>query len=134
MVGADAYLVFGANHAVRVHTTQARFLDGKRLVAIVERGSDSGHNHFLAFGHVGRATNYLFRFFSVAQIHLGYVQVVAIGVWLAGEYLAHNQALKAAANCFHFFHCAHFQSQRCECIAHLLRRECNVDVLFKPFI
>ena len=62
------------------------------------------------------------------------MQMVTIGMHLAGEHLSHHETLETATNGFNFFGCTHFESQRGQRLSHLLRCEIEVDVFFEPFI
>ena len=133
VVGAHANLVLGANHATRLNATDFRLLDGKLLVAIVEFGAHSGNNHLLTGSHVGRAAHNLGGL-AVAKVNSGDVQVVAVGMFNAGEHLANHKALQTALDSFNFFYAVGFEAQRCERCRHLLGCKLEIEIAFQPFI
>ena len=110
---AYAYFIFGADHAARLHAADFRLLDYEFLVAIVELGADSCHYHLLSGSHIRSAAHYLSGF-AIAEVNGGDVQVVAVGVFNAGEHLANHKALQSALDSFNFFYAVGFEAQRCE--------------------
>ena len=94
---AHTDFVLGTNHAKRFHAADFGFLDFEFFVTIVESGAHGSHHHGLAGSHVGRAAHDLGGF-TVAKVHGGDVEVVAIRVFHASEHLADNDAAQAAAD------------------------------------
>ena len=62
------------------------------------------------------------------------MQVVAIGMNLTSEHLAHIEPLQTSANRLNLFQSIDFKSRRGQRIAHLLRRQVEIDILLQPFI
>ena len=58
------------------------------------------------------------------------MQVVAVGMGLAGEHLAHIEAFQTAADALNFLQRVNFQTFRRECVAHLLGCEVEVNIFF----
>ena len=133
VAGADADFVFSTNHAARLHAAQLRLLDYKLLVAIVEHAAQVGNYHFLSGGHVG-CTAYNLARLALAHIDGGHVQMVAVGMGLAGQHMAYIETLQAALDALHLFQGVNFQTRRRQRVANLLRRQVEVDVVFQPFI
>ena len=133
VVGAYANFILGANHAARLNATNFRFLDSKFLVAIVELSANSGNNHLLTGSHV-RSTAHNLGGFAVAKVYSGDVQVVAVGVFNAGEHLANHKALQTALDSFNFFYAVGFEAQRCERCRHLFGCKLEIEIAFQPFI
>ena len=133
MVRTDANLILRANHAVRLYAAQFRFLDGKALLTVIELGAQGRHNHLLSGSHIGCAAHNLYRF-TGTEVHGGHVHMVGIGVCLAGEHLAHHQALQSAFNGLNLLHTARLQANRGERIGHLLRGQIKVNIFFQPVI
>ena len=92
MANTHANLVLGANHAQRLLAAHLGTLDGKFLVAIIEFGSQSGDDHFLPCGDIGGTAHDLHGVITVSKIDCSDVQVVAIRMIYAGNYLSHNQS------------------------------------------
>ena len=134
MAGAHTDFVLGANHAQRLLAAHLAALDGEFLVAVIEFGAQGGDDDLLAGGHVGSTAHDLDGGIAVAQVNGGDVQVVTVGVVDAGHYLSHDQAAQAALDGFYLFNCAHFQTQRGQCLGHLLGCQVGVNVAFEPFI
>ena len=57
MVSTYADLIFCADHTKRVLAAQLTFLDRKRLIAVIEDGTDGSHYHFLARCYVRRTAH-----------------------------------------------------------------------------
>ena len=133
VVGANANLVLGAYHAQAFYAAQFAFLDGETLVSVIEHATEIGHDDFLASGHVGRAAYYLL-WLTLAKVHHGNMQMVAIGMRFASEHLAHVEAFQSSLDGLHFLQCVNLQSARGQRVRGLLRREVKVYVFLKPFI
>ena len=131
--GADAYLVFGANHAERFYTANFRFLDGKLFVAVVELGAYGGNHHMLSGSNVGGATHYLGGV-AIAEVNGGDVKVVAVGMVDAGEHLANHNPLKTAFDGLHFLHTIRFQTDGGESRRHLFGCKVEIQVAFQPVV
>ena len=110
VAGADADFVLSTDHAVRLHAAQFALLDGEGGIALIEFRAEGGDDDLLPCPYVGRAADNLHRLSPVAQVNGSDVHVVAIGMGLAGQHFADDDASKSALDGFHFFHTAHFQS------------------------
>ena len=87
MRGTHAYLIFGAYHAEALNATDFGFLDLEFFAfRTVEGCADSGYDDALAGGYIRRATHYLGGL-AVAEVDGGDVEMVAVGVVDAGEYV-----------------------------------------------
>ena len=129
---ADANLVLGTNHAVRLVSAQLRPLDLKLLVAVVEHAAHVGHDDLLSGLHVRRSAHDLLRL-VLAQIHGRQVQV-RVGNILAGKHLSDIEPAQSAANALNFLNAAHFQTNRGQCGSHFVWRKVEIDVFFQPFV
>ena len=134
MVGADAYLVFGANHAVGFDAAQLGAFDGEGLVAVVELGSEGGDDDFLSGGDVGCAADYLDGVFTGGEADGADVHVVGIGVGLAGEDFADDESVEASFDGFDGFDAACFQPDGGERGGYFVGVEVEVDVFFQPVV
>ena len=110
MAVAHADLVLGTDHAERLLAAHLGALDGELLVTVIEFGADGGHDDLLPSGNVGGSAHDLHGGVAVAQIHGGDVQVVAVGMVDAGDYLSHNQAAQAALDGFYLLDGSHFKA------------------------
>ncbi len=96
--------VLGTNHAERFNTAYLRFLNLKLLVAVIKHGAYRSHHNGLSCGHIGRAAHNLYRAVAIAQVNCSYVQVVAVGMFLASEHFSYNYSTESAFYRFYFFH------------------------------
>ena len=133
MAGADANLVLGADHAVGGHAAHLGLLDGELLVAVIEGRAHGGDNHRLSGGHVGGAADNLLDG-AAAEVDGGDMQMVAVGMSLTGEHLAHHQAAEAAADNVDGLYTVALQSFRRQGRGELLRRHVEINVVFKPLV
>ena len=131
--GADAYFVFGANHAETLGAAYFRFLDSETLVAGVEHRAYGGNDDVLSGGDVGGAADYLHGL-PVAQIDGGDVQVVGIGVVDAGKHFAYDQPFEPAAYGLHLFDAAGFKTYGGEGCRRFFGGERQMQVFFQPII
>ena len=130
---AYSYLVFGTNHTERLYTTQLAALDGKFLVAIIEHTAQVGNDYLLAGSHIGGAADDLLGSF-LAQVYGGHVQVVRVGMGLAGKHFTHIETLQATTDRLYLFEGAHFETGRGEGCCGFLRSKTEVDILLQPLI
>ena len=133
VAGADAYLVLSTDHAVGLDATQLALLDDELLVAVVELGAEGGHDDLLAGSHIGRAADNLLNL-GGTDIHGADMHVITIGMGLAGEHFAHDQALQTTLDGLYFFHAIHLETTRSKSRCYFLSREVGIDVLTKPFV
>ena len=129
MVGTDANLVLGTDHAIALDAAQLALFDDKLLVAVVELCAEGSHDDFLPGCHVGRSAHNLLNFVG-ADVHGAHVHVVAVGVGLAGEHFSHHESFQATFDGLHFLNAIHFQACGGKCICYFLSRQIGVDVLF----
>ena len=88
----------------------------------------------MAGSHVGGAAHDLHGVIAVAQVDGGNVQVVAVRMVDTGNYLSHNQSAQAALDGFDLLDSTHFQTQRGQCLGHLVGCQVGVNIAFEPFI
>ena len=121
VIGADAELIFRADHPHRHLSTNLALLDFEGLaLQRVARASHGGHHHLLTGGHVGRSADNRERF-AVAHVHGGDAKSIRIGVLLTGQDLADHHAFEAAGHSRHFFQPLHFEATGGEDVGHPLR-------------
>ena len=126
--------VFGTNHTEALHTAQFAALDGEALtLGAIEHGAQGCHDYFLASGHIGRTANNLGGL-ARAEVNGADVHVVAIGMGLASEDMAHDKSLETAAYGLDLLHAAYFQSDGGQGLGHFLRLKVEVNVLFQPVV
>ena len=130
---AHTDLVLCADHTERLHAAQLRPLDGEALVSVVEDAAQVGHDHLLALGHIGCATDDLLRSL-LAQIHRRDMEVVAIGMGDTRQHFTYRQTLQPTRDGLYFVQSAHFETRGGQCLCHLLRCQVEIDVLFQPFV
>ena len=132
---AYAYFVFGTNHAERFHTAYFRFLDFECLAfRCIEGCADSGYHYGLASGHVGRAADNLCGGACVVEVDGGDMQVVAVGMYVACEHFADNDAGKAAFDALYALHRAGLEANGRKEVRQGFGAEVEVNVFFEPFI
>ena len=83
--------------------------------------------------HVGGSAHYLRGHFA-SEVDAAHVQVVGVGMRIAGEYLADIEAAKPTANAFHFLHAANLQTCGGEGFAHFFYAQREVYIFLKPFV
>ena len=130
---ANAYLVLGTNHAVRLDAAQLAFLYRETLVAVVELGAQRGNDHLLPCLDIGRAAYDLFGF-TLSEVDGADVHVVAVGMGLAGQHLADDDAFQTALDALYFLHAIDLQSYAGQGGSHFLSSQVEIDILAKPFI
>ena len=133
VVGAQLQLVGSAEHTLADGTAQLAFLD---LVVLGIRGVDLGANlgahHLLSGGHVGGAADDVQRTLA-AHVDGRQVQVVAVGVRLAGQHLRNHHMLQTALDGFHLLHAIDLQAGESQQVVQFLRSHIlNIHILFKP--
>ena len=133
VVGTQLQLVGSAEHTLADGAAQLAFLD---LVVFGVRGVDLGAylgaDHLLAGGHVGGAADDVQRTLA-AHVDGGQVQVVAVGVRLAGQYLRYHHMLQTALDGLHLLHAVHLQAGESQQVVQFLRSHIlNIYILFKP--
>ena len=133
MVGAELQLVGSAEHALADGAAQLAFLN---LVVLgirgVYLGAYLGAHHLLAGSHVGSATDDIQRTLA-AHVDGGQVQVVAVGVRLAGQHLCYHHMLQTALDGLHLLHAVHLQAGESQQVVQFLRSHIlNIHILFKP--
>ena len=133
MVCADAYFVFGTNHAVGLYAAEFGFLDCEAFITVIKFCTQSGYHHFLSGCHVGCAAYYLHRF-SLSQVYGSDVHVVRVGMGLARQHFADDQAFQSAFNGLHLFHASRFQSYGSERGGYFIRCQVEIHILFQPVI
>ena len=132
---SHAYLVLGAYHSQRFHAADFGALDFEALtVGRIQSGAHGGHHNGLPGGHVRCAAYNLHRILRVAQVDGGYVQVVAVGMDFAGEYLADYDAGEAATDAFHTFYRTGLKAYGSEGFGQGFGAEIGVEILAKPFV
>ena len=130
---AQANLVLGTNHSLGGLTAQLGFLDGERLVALIKGGADGGHHHLLASGHVGGAAHDVERLLP-AHVHRGHVQMIGVGMGLAGKHFANDQALQPATHGLERLRSFNLQSTIRQVNTGFLGRQIECQQFFQPFV
>ena len=133
VVGAELQLVGSAEHTLADGTAQLAFLDlvifGVRGVYL---GANLGAHHLLSGGHIGGAADDIQRTLA-AHIDGGQMQVVAVGVRLAGQHLRYHHMLQTALDGLHLLHAIDLQAGERQQVVQLLRSHIlNIHILFKP--
>ena len=135
VAATDTKLILGTQHTERLNTTNLATFDFEHLVATggVQLCANSGTHNLQTLAAVGSATDNI-EGLAGAHIHGGDVEVVRIGVILAGENLTNNHTTKTALYCFDFLEVLNFQTDVGENYRCLLG--CNVafQIVFKPII
>ena len=62
------------------------------------------------------------------------MKMIRIGVHLTGKHLTYIQSFESSFNALYLFQCVNLQSLGSQRIAHFLRCQVKVNVLFQPFI
>ena len=76
---------------------------------VVEHAAYGSHGHCLPGGHVGGAAHYLHRSVG-SEVYGGDMEMVAVGVRLAGQHLADDHAAQSARHGLYLFNSVTFQS------------------------
>ena len=110
MVFTDTKIVLRADHPFGDFAADFRFLNSNTAsVGRVEGGADAGDNHILSGLYV-RCSAHNMQGLFLTRIHGCDVQMVRIGMGLAGQYLADNDIFQSPFDAFVFFHGFNFQS------------------------
>ena len=133
VVGTELQLVGSAEHTLADGAAQLAFLN---LVVFGVRGINLGAylgaHHLLSGSHVGGAADDVQRTLA-AHVDGGQVQVVAVGVRLAGQHLRNHHMLQTAFDGLHLLHAVHLQAGESQQVVQLLRSHIlNIHILFKP--
>ena len=132
VAAAQAYLIFGTDHALRYFASYLRFLYLERLTSgRVQGGARQRYHYGLPSGHVGCSAYDWGRLFR-PYIYGSNLEFIGIGVLFAGKHLADNQSLQAALDGLDFFQTFYLQPCSGEHLTYFGRRFGQVDVLFKP--
>ena len=62
------------------------------------------------------------------------MQVVAVGVWLAGKHLRYYNVLQSAFDAFYLLHAFNLQSTEGQQVVKFIGGEVSVDILTQPFV
>ena len=127
MTGANTDFILGTDHAIRLHTTQLRLLDGEALIAVVEFGAQCCYYHLLTGSHVGSAT-YNLHGVSLTEVNRCHVHVVRVGMRFAGEHLTDNDTFEATLDGLYLLHAACLQTYRGERSGYLIGSEGKIDI------
>ncbi len=132
---AYADFILGTYHTERFHSTYLRFLDLKfASVGGVEGSADGSDHNSLSGGYIGSTAYDLCRSTFAVEIDGCDMEVVAVGMGLAGENFTHHDAGKAAADSLDALYGAGLQADRGQESAKLVGRHVEIDIIFKPFI
>ena len=70
----------------------------------------------------------------MTQVNGGHMQVVAIGMQLAGEHVTHIESLQAALDALHLFEGIHLKSGGGQGVAYFLWREVKINIFLQPLV
>ncbi len=131
---ADAQLVLRANHSKTLHAADFGLLEFELLSADgYQPGADRSQQHLLSCRYIRGAADNLQRL-SGADIELGDVQMVAVGMLHALQHLGHHHTRKTARNLLHGLHVLNLKAGGGQNLRHLLGRQVKLEVIFKPII
>ena len=145
VAGADAYLVFRAQHAEGLDAADLGFLDGERVVAAVEDRAERGHDDVQSLAAVGCAADDLQRVLRRSGFglscavggldgHCGDMQVVGVGMLHACEHLAGDESLQTAFDCLYFLYCTYFQTNGSQVFSYFFCAFLQVQIALQPFV
>ena len=129
MVGAQAQLPLGADHALGADAADGRGLEGRQLPAagVVEASAGPGEGDLLARGDVGGAADHPYVLVTCVDGAEG--EAIGVGVGLHGHDAAHGAAVPRPADALHG---PDFQPGHGEAVGQLLRGEGPVHKLAQP--
>ena len=92
VAGPDADFILGTEHSQRLHAADFAlfYFEAFRLAGRIQHRIDRCNDYFLSGGYIRRTADDLGRG-TVAQIDGRYVQLVGVGMLLAGEDFTHDQ-------------------------------------------
>ena len=133
VVGTELQLVGSAEHTLADGAAQLAFLNFVVFsIRGVNLGANLGTHHLLSGRHIGGAADDVQRTLA-AHIDGRQVQVVAVGVRLAGQHLRNHHMLQTTLDGLHFFHAVHLQAGESQQVVQFLRIHIlNIYILFKP--
>ena len=133
MACSQLQLVFSAEHTLADGATQLAFLDFVKLrVGGIYFGTYRGTYHLLSGSDIGGAT-YNVEGAVAAHIDSGEVQMVRIGMRLAGEHLGYHHMFEASLDGLYFFHPFHLETRECEQVVKFVGCDLTiVDIVFQP--
>ena len=120
VVSAHTNLIFRTDHTPTLLAAQFTFLDGKRLVAVIEHRTHGRHDDLLSRSYVGCTANDRQRF-SFTDVHFGNMQMIGIRVGFTCQHFAYNQAFESALDGLYFFHCSYLETDRSQDFRYCLR-------------
>jgi hypothetical protein len=126
VAGADAEFVLGAYHSAGLDSADLGLLD---LEVSGKDGADLGEEDFLACSDVGGAADYADGL-AGADIHRGDVEMVAVGVGLAGEDLGNYHSGETSGNLFGLFYSVNLYAYGCHGLRNLCGGEVTLQVIF----
>ena len=110
VVRAQLKLVGSTKHAFAHSAAQFAFFDFVELgVGSIDLGTNLGANYFLPGSHIGGSADNIERG-ACTYIYCGEVQVVAVGMGLAGKHLGYDHMLQSAFDAFNFLNAFNFQT------------------------
>ncbi len=115
------------------------------LIAVVENGTDSRHDNFLARSHIGRTADDVQRVPSLlirdstlclsrTDIDFRDMQVVGVGVCHTGQHFAHHKAFQTAFDSLYFLNSPDLQTDRGKDFGYGICVIRQIDVAFQPII
>ena len=110
-----AQFTLGTDHAERGHPAQFGLFDGE---AARQGGPHRSHGHQLTGGHVGRAA-YDGEGFALPHVHRGHMQMVRVGVHVAGQHPPQHHVFDTLVGTDHFLQ---LQAEHGQPFAQFLRR------------
>ena len=133
VVGAELQLVGSAEHALADGAAQLALLDFVVFgVGGVDLGAYLCADHLLTGSDIGGAADDV-EGRAGADVDGGEVQVVAVGVGLAGEHLGDNHVLQAATDGLHLLDAVDFEAAESQQVVELGgRHRAQIHVLLKP--
>ena len=132
---AYADFVLGAYHAEGLYAADFRFLDFEGLALWrIESRAHGGHHHGLSGGYIGGAAHNLSGVAVAFEVNCRDMQVVAVGMHVAREHLAHDDTGQTSADAFDPFDRPCLKADRRKELGQCVGREVEVHVFFKPFI
>ena len=127
---SQANFIFGTNHAFGNFTPDLALFNGEGVFAHGKRGAFHGHQHFLAFSHIGSAANNVKQFFA-ANIYFRQAKFVGVWMFCAGFYLSDHNAFQPATDVFPGFNAFNLKAAIGEDYCNFFRRRFNACVFFE---
>ena len=134
VIGTQLQLIGSAEHSLAHRTAQFAFLNLIKLrVGSVNLGANLCTHNFLSGSHVGGSAHNV-EGCAGTHVHGGEMQVVAVGVGLAGEHLGYHHVLQSAFDAFYLLHVFNLQSAEGQQVVKFVGGEVCIDILTQPFV